>query len=118
MLQQVGPACMLKLKIKFIAFIFNLFLKKCFLLINSFPLIIYLFSLYDVVQDVYKQQKELILLGESLVLQTLSFDLELDNPYKSLFEAISKLKMARTPLHQVAWNYVKDGYADNLIYYI
>ena len=63
------------------------------------------------VQEVYEQQKELILLGERVVLVTLGFDLNIHHPYKPLVEAIKKFKIAQNALAQVAWNFVNDGYA-------
>ncbi|CAB4263216.1 unnamed protein product [Prunus armeniaca] len=59
--------------------------------------------------DVYEQHKELILLGERVVLATLAFDLNVNHPYKPLVEAIKKLKVAHSALAQVAWNFVNDG---------
>lgn len=61
-------------------------------------------------QEVYEQQKELILLGERVVLATLGFDLNVHHPYKPLVEAIKKFKVAQNALAQVAWNFVNDGY--------
>ena len=61
-------------------------------------------------QEVYEQQKELILLEERIVLATLGFDLNLHHPYKPLVEAIKKFKVAQNALAQVAWNFVNDGY--------
>lgn len=63
-------------------------------------------------QEVYEQQKELILLGERLVLSTLDYDLNVLHPYKPLVEAIRKFKVAQNALAQVAWNFVNDGYYD------
>lgn len=67
-------------------------------------------------QEVYEQQKELILLGERAVLATLGFDLNVQHPYKPLVEAIKKFKVAQNALAQVAWNFVNDGYVVSLIY--
>lgn len=61
-------------------------------------------------QEVYDQQKELILLAERVVLATLGFDLNVHHPYKPLVEAIRKFKVAQNALAQVAWNFVNDGY--------
>ncbi|WVZ86876.1 hypothetical protein U9M48_033594, partial [Paspalum notatum var. saurae] len=60
-------------------------------------------------KEVYEQQKELILLGERVVLVTLGFDLNVHHPYKPLVEAIKKFKVAQNALAQVAWNFVNDG---------
>ena len=64
------------------------------------------------VQEVYEQQKELILIGERAVLITLGFDMNVHHPYKPLVEAIKKFKVAQNALAQVAWNFVNDGYAE------
>lgn len=72
--------------------------------------------LTSIMQEVYEQQKELILLGERVVLATLGFDLNVHHPYKPLVEAIKKFKVAQNALAQVAWNFVNDGY-DNIIYF-
>ncbi|MED6110991.1 Cyclin-T1-3 [Stylosanthes scabra] len=61
-----------------------------------------------------KQKKELILLGERVVLATLGFDLNVHHPYKPLVEAIKKLKVAQNALAQVAWNFVNDGLRTSL----
>ncbi|KAK6947243.1 hypothetical protein RJ641_000716 [Dillenia turbinata] len=65
-------------------------------------------------QEVYEQQKELILLGERVVLATLGFDLNVHHPYKPLVEAIKKFKVAQNALAQVAWNFVNDGLRTSL----
>lgn len=65
-------------------------------------------------KEVYEQQKELILLGERVVLTTLGFDLNVHHPYKPLVEAIKKFKVARNALAQVAWNFVNDGLRTSL----
>lgn len=65
-------------------------------------------------KDVYEQQKELILLGERVVLATLGFDLNVHHPYKPLVAAIKKFKVAQNALAQVAWNFVNDGLRTSL----
>ncbi|KAK8948189.1 Cyclin-T1-3 [Platanthera guangdongensis] len=65
-------------------------------------------------KEVYEQQKELVLLGERLVLATLGFDLNVLHPYKPLVEAIKKFKVAQNALAQVAWNFVNDGLRTSL----
>ncbi|KAI7742559.1 hypothetical protein M8C21_009325 [Ambrosia artemisiifolia] len=64
--------------------------------------------------EVYEQQKELILLGERIVLATLAFDFNVHHPYKPLVEAIKKFKVAQHALAQVAWNFVNDGLRTSL----
>ncbi|PIA52680.1 hypothetical protein AQUCO_01000504v1 [Aquilegia coerulea] len=65
-------------------------------------------------KEVYEQQKELILLGERVVLATLGFDFNVNHPYKPLVEAIKKFKVAQNALAQVAWNFVNDGLRTSL----
>ncbi|KAK1378090.1 Cyclin-T1-5 [Heracleum sosnowskyi] len=65
-------------------------------------------------KEVYEQQKELILLGERVVLATLGFDFNVHHPYKPLVEAIKKLKGGQNALAQVAWNFVNDGLRTSL----
>lgn len=65
-------------------------------------------------KEVYEQHKELILLGERVVLATLAFDLNVHHPYKPLVEAIKKFKVAQNALAQVAWNFVNDGLRTSL----
>ncbi|XP_022970821.1 cyclin-T1-3-like isoform X2 [Cucurbita maxima] len=65
-------------------------------------------------KEVYERQKELILLGERVVLATLGFDLNVHHPYKPLVEAIKKFKVAQNALAQVAWNFVNDGLRTSL----
>ncbi|XP_019413520.1 PREDICTED: cyclin-T1-3-like [Lupinus angustifolius] len=65
-------------------------------------------------KEVYEQQKEIILLGERVVLATLGFDLNVNHPYKPLVEAIKKFKVAQNALAQVAWNFVNDGLRTSL----
>jgi len=64
-------------------------------------------------KEIYDKQKELILLGERVVLVTLGFDLNIHHAYKPLVEAIRKFKVVqKSALPQVAWNFVNDGYAN------
>ncbi|KAH6762975.1 Cyclin family protein [Perilla frutescens var. hirtella] len=65
-------------------------------------------------KEVYEQQKELVLLGERVVLGTLGYDLNVHHPYKPLVEAIKKFKVAQNALAQVAWNFVNDGLRTSL----
>ncbi|KAI4365246.1 hypothetical protein MLD38_021245 [Melastoma candidum] len=65
-------------------------------------------------KEVYEQQKELILMGERVVLATLGFDLNVHHPYKPLVEAIKKFRVAQNALAQVAWNFVNDGLRTSL----
>ncbi|KAL3684064.1 hypothetical protein R1sor_002086 [Riccia sorocarpa] len=65
-------------------------------------------------KEVYEEQKELVLVGERLVLTTLGFDLNIHHPYKPLVAAIKKFKVAQNALAQVAWNFVNDGLRTSL----
>eukprot|EP01018_Ginkgo_biloba_P011352 Gb_13680 [translate_table: standard] len=65
-------------------------------------------------KEVYEQQKELVLLGERVVLASLGFDLNVHHPYKPLVAAIKKFKVAQNALAQVAWNFVNDGLRTSL----
>jgi len=67
--------------------------------------------LYVDVQDVYKVEKEKMLLGKRLVLITLDFDINIRHPYKPLVVAIRKFSVAINTLVQVAWNFVNYGQA-------
>ncbi|KQK05717.1 cyclin-T1-4 isoform X2 [Brachypodium distachyon] len=60
-------------------------------------------------REVYDRQKELILLGERVVLATLGFDLNVHHPYKPLVAATKKYKISDKGFFQIAWNFVNDG---------
>ena len=78
---------------------------------NTIALVeIYILTFF-MLQDVFEEQKEIVLLGERMVLATLGFDLNIHHPYKPLVAAIKKFKVAQNALAQVAWNFVNDGYA-------
>ncbi|CAK9178490.1 unnamed protein product [Ilex paraguariensis] len=59
-------------------------------------------------REVYDKQKELILIGERLLLGTVAFDLNIEHPYKPLVSAIKRLEIAHKELAKVAWNFVND----------
>ncbi|GFY86116.1 cyclin family protein [Actinidia rufa] len=59
-------------------------------------------------RDVYDKQKELILVGETLLLSTVAFDLNIEHPYKPLVAALKRLEIANKDLVKVAWNFVND----------
>ncbi|GMI82542.1 hypothetical protein HRI_001923500 [Hibiscus trionum] len=58
-------------------------------------------------REVYDKQKELILVGERLLLATIAFDLDIELPYKPLVAAFKKLEIFPNLL-KVAWNFVND----------
>lgn len=62
-------------------------------------------------QEVYEQQKELVLSGEKLVLSTLNFDISVDLPYNALTVAIEKYIVddaSKAKFAPVAWRFVID----------
>ncbi|KAL3505325.1 hypothetical protein ACH5RR_035166 [Cinchona calisaya] len=59
-------------------------------------------------REIYDKQKETILLAERLLLATLAFDLNIEQPYKPLVTAIKKLEISQKELVKVAWNFVND----------
>lgn len=65
-------------------------------------------------KEVYEEEKEIILIGERVVLATLAFDFNVHHPYKPLVEAIKKFKVSQQALAQVAWNFVNDGLRTSL----
>ncbi|CAN6329085.1 unnamed protein product [Urochloa humidicola] len=66
-------------------------------------------------KEIYDKQKELILLGERVVLVTLGFDLNIHHAYKPLVEAIRRFNVGdKSSLPQVAWNFVNDGLRTSL----
>ncbi|KAK1407473.1 hypothetical protein QVD17_39089 [Tagetes erecta] len=60
------------------------------------------------IREIYDKQKELILIGERLVLHILAFDLNIEHPYKSLVAALKRLDITHKDLVKVAWNFVND----------
>ncbi|KAL7154345.1 hypothetical protein ABFS83_04G228100 [Erythranthe nasuta] len=48
-------------------------------------------------KEVYEQQKELILVGEKIVLATLAFDLNVLRPYKFLLRQLRNLRLPKMP---------------------
>ncbi|KAJ9567123.1 hypothetical protein OSB04_003089 [Centaurea solstitialis] len=60
------------------------------------------------IREIYDKQKELILIGERLLLATIAFDLNIEHPYKSLVAALKRLDITHKELVKVAWNFVND----------
>ncbi|GLT73591.1 hypothetical protein SLA2020_454370 [Shorea laevis] len=58
-------------------------------------------------RKVYDKQKQLILVGERLLLSTIAFDFDIQLPYKPLAAALKKLELS--DLAKVAWNFVNDS---------
>ncbi|GFQ03627.1 cyclin-t1-4 [Phtheirospermum japonicum] len=59
-------------------------------------------------KEVCDKQKELIILGEKLILCTVAFDLNIEHPYKPLVAALKKLEISDKEVVRVAWNFVND----------
>lgn len=59
-------------------------------------------------KDVYEKQKELILIGERMLLSTIAYDLNIELPYKPLVAALKSLNISNRELSKVAWNFVND----------
>ncbi|KAA8537589.1 hypothetical protein F0562_027197 [Nyssa sinensis] len=59
-------------------------------------------------REVYDKQKELILIGERLLLATVAFDLNIEHPYKPLIAALKRLEISHKELAKIAWNFVND----------
>ncbi|CAH1420088.1 unnamed protein product [Lactuca virosa] len=60
------------------------------------------------IREIYDKQKDLILIGERLLLITIAFDLNIEHPYKSLVAALKRLSITDKELVKVAWNFVND----------
>lgn len=58
-------------------------------------------------KEVYEKQKELILIGERLLLCTIGFDMNIQHPYRPLTAACKKLKIAQK-MWKTAWTYVNN----------
>ncbi|XP_074584727.1 cyclin-T1-2-like isoform X2 [Curcuma longa] len=56
----------------------------------------------------FQKQKDLILIGERVLLSTIRFDFNVLHPYKPLLEALKKLGITQREVRQTAWNLVND----------
>ncbi|XP_077233520.1 cyclin-T1-3-like [Tasmannia lanceolata] len=59
-------------------------------------------------KEIYEKQKEIILIGERLLLSTIAFDVNIQHPYKPLVTALKNFKIAQNDVAKVAWNFVND----------
>ncbi|XP_073036052.1 cyclin-T1-3-like isoform X1 [Primulina eburnea] len=59
-------------------------------------------------KEVYDKQKNLILMGETLILATVAFDLNIQLPYKPLVAALNSMEISQKEVAKVAWNFVND----------
>jgi len=63
----------------------------------------------------YWRWRDSILMYEELMLELLTFDLMIDNPYQRLFELLSQLEMVHNrPLRHAAWGFCNDACLTNL----
>ncbi|XP_047336629.1 cyclin-T1-3-like [Impatiens glandulifera] len=59
-------------------------------------------------KEVLDKQKNLILIGEKMILATIAYDMNLEHPYKPLVAALKNLNISNREIPKVAWNYVND----------
>ncbi|XP_062097436.1 cyclin-T1-3-like isoform X2 [Humulus lupulus] len=58
-------------------------------------------------KEVFNKQKDLILVGERILLSTIAFDFNIELPYEPLVTALKRLNIF-SDLAKVAWNFVND----------
>ncbi|XP_042425563.1 cyclin-T1-2-like [Zingiber officinale] len=56
----------------------------------------------------FEKQKNIVLIGERVLLSTIRFDFNVLHPYKPLLDALKKLEITQREVRQTAWNYVND----------
>ncbi|KAG6516546.1 hypothetical protein ZIOFF_027011 [Zingiber officinale] len=56
----------------------------------------------------FQKQKDLVLIGERVLLSTIRFDFNVLHPYKPLLEALKKFGITQREVRQTAWNLVND----------
>jgi len=61
-------------------------------------------------KEFFAKQKQLILMGERLLLSTIGFDFNVQHPYMPLVATIKKFKLQHD-LTKIAWNFVNDWYS-------
>ncbi|XP_006648287.2 cyclin-T1-1-like [Oryza brachyantha] len=66
-------------------------------------------------KEILEKQKELILVGETLLLSTIRFDFNIQHPYEPLKLALKKLGIFRMELKQVAVNLINDALRTTLV---
>ncbi|XP_077242757.1 cyclin-T1-4-like isoform X2 [Tasmannia lanceolata] len=57
-------------------------------------------------KEIYEKQKELIIIGETLLLSTIAFDLNIQLPYEPLISALKNFKISQNDVAKVALNFV------------
>lgn len=62
------------------------------------------------VKVTFEKQKNIVLIGERVLLSTIRFDFNVLHPYKPLLDALKKLEITQREVRQTAWNYVNDWY--------
>uniref|UniRef100_A0A0E0G0P8 Cyclin-like domain-containing protein n=1 Tax=Oryza nivara TaxID=4536 RepID=A0A0E0G0P8_ORYNI len=66
-------------------------------------------------KEVLEKQKELILVGETLLLSTIRFDFNIQHPYEPLKLALKKLSIFQMEVKQVAVNLINDAIRTTLV---
>uniref|UniRef100_A0A0E0N9D9 Cyclin-like domain-containing protein n=1 Tax=Oryza rufipogon TaxID=4529 RepID=A0A0E0N9D9_ORYRU len=66
-------------------------------------------------KEVLEKQKELILVGETLLLSTIRFDFNIQHPYEPLKLALKKLGIFQMEVKQVAVNLINDAIRTTLV---
>ncbi|XP_042385334.1 cyclin-T1-2-like isoform X2 [Zingiber officinale] len=56
----------------------------------------------------FQKQKDLVLIGERVLLSTIRFDFDVLHPYKPLLQALKKFGITQREVRQTAWNLVND----------
>lgn len=59
-------------------------------------------------REVFDKQKELILIGERLLLGTIAFDLNIEHPYKPIVDALKRMGISNNDLVKAAQNLIND----------
>lgn len=86
------------------------------------PVLVYIITVakalicFFLLKATFQKQKDLILIGERVLLSTIRFDFNVLHPYKPLLEALKKLGITQREVRQTAWNLVNDWYATS--YYL
>ncbi|KAM6579921.1 hypothetical protein CsatA_003695 [Cannabis sativa] len=64
-------------------------------------------------KEIFNKQKDLILIGERILLSTIAFDFNIELPYEPLIKALKRLNMY-SDLAKMAWNFVNDWLSTTL----
>ncbi|MCD9638145.1 hypothetical protein HAX54_021917 [Datura stramonium] len=56
--------------------------------------------------DIYDKEKDSVVAGERMLLVIVSFDLNIENPYKALVVSMKRLEISNKDMVKIAWNFV------------